>query len=157
MNRLFDPEEIRRFYVSLPEELRSIYWVWLDEEYVPRAVEAGLYRNMSVVTELYDPLRLALYSGVFENQIVVTGVYNAENTTVWKMLMYSKLGLRKNISKAGVGIFDDTNDGWGQLFRAYINGYLSNPVTRIRRQICFPDREFSPCLVWRLGKTVCSV
>jgi hypothetical protein len=157
IDRRFDPEEIRRFYVSLPEELRRIYWVWLDEEYVPRALEAGMYRNISVVSELYDPLRLALYSGVFENQIVVTGVYNAENTTVWKMLMCSKLGFGKNISTAGVWIFDDTNDGWGQLFRAYINGYLSNPVTRIRRQICFPGQEFSSCLVWRLGKTVCSV
>ncbi|RSN77394.1 MAG: hypothetical protein DSO07_03015 [Thermoproteota archaeon] len=132
-DRKFDPREIKEFYLSLPERLRSIYWVWLDEAYVVEAVKAGLYSNMSVVTELYDPLRLALYNRVFEKQIIVTGIWDAESSASWAERMREKLGLGASRRIVGVWIFDDTNDGFGEKYRAYINGELSSPVKRIEK------------------------
>ncbi len=127
-DRRFDPGEIREFYLSLPERIKRIYWVWLDEAYVVEAVRAGLPYDTPVVTELYDPLRLALYIRAFEKQIVVTGIWDAESSSSWSERMREKLGLGASGRIVGVWIFDDTNDGSGEKYRAYINGKLSSPM-----------------------------
>ncbi|RSN68721.1 hypothetical protein D9Q81_05220 [Candidatus Korarchaeum cryptofilum] len=139
--RRFDPSEIREFYLSLPERMRSIYWVWLDDAYVLEAVKAGLPEDTPVVTELYDPLELALYSGAFKRQIVVTGVWNADSSASWLGRMREKLGLGASGRIVGVWIFDDTNDGFGEKYRAYINGELSSPITieRIGDALAIPS------------------
>ncbi len=126
-DRKFDPNEMREFYSSLPERLRSIYWFWLDEAYVIEAVKSGL-PDVPVVTELYDPLGLALYSRAFKRQMIVTGIWDAKSSSSWLERMRERLGLGASGRIVGVWIFDDTNDGFGEKYRAYINGELSSPI-----------------------------
>jgi len=132
--------EIEKFYFSLPEEIREIYYVWVDQPWVESVVEAGLPRladrlNLTVVTELYSPVWLALYGSSFKRQIITTGYWDAKSTDEWrasmeKTLNYILFPSNSNLEyrRLGVWIFWDVNDGFGEKYRAYINGVLSNPL-----------------------------
>ena len=139
-HKLMNVEEIRCFYYSLPESLRRKYYVWIDEPFIEEAVEAGLANlanelDLTVVTELYSPLKLALYGAVFKRQIVVTGLCNIRTSDEWSALMRKKLSYilastdnSLQYRRLGVWIYWDENDGSNEKYRAYIGNNLSNPL-----------------------------
>jgi len=131
---------IRDFYLHLDPELRKYYIVWIDEPMVSGLVEAGLPNlldslGIPAITELYSNLPIALYGYSFSRQMIVTGVWGMENTMSWRNRVVRKLSymfIDPNKSyiprKVGIWIFWDVDDGSNELYRAYINGALANPL-----------------------------
>ena len=138
--KLQDIYLIREFYYQLDESLRKYYMVWIDAPYVPPLVQNGLPElvdelDIPVATELYSNLSIALYGYAFGRQILVTGYWNASDTDAWRraivrkisyMLVHQGEGLEPR--RLAIWIYWDENDGHGELYRAYINGSLSNPL-----------------------------
>jgi len=135
-DRRMDPEELERFYLSLPPDLRQRIWLWLDDPFVEEAYRSGITGkvdelNMTLVTELYSPSMLAAYQNLTRRQMIVTGYWNASSTEEWVDGMRGKLELVRTPGRIlGVWIFWDVNDGFGEAYRAYIGGKLRNPVLR---------------------------
>lgn len=135
-NRRMDPEELRNFYFSLPEDLRGFLWVWLDEPFVEEAIASGVIKalnelNVTTVTELYSERMLFKYCNSARKQVIVTGYWNASSSTEWLEGMRKKLGILRAKGKIlGVWIFWDENDGFGEVYRAYVNGELESPIEK---------------------------
>jgi len=138
-HRSVNVNEIENFYNSLPEQLKPKYYVWIDEPFLERVIDAGLTEltnrlNLTVVTEIYSSINLALYGFNFKHQIVVTGYWNAKTSDKWLILMKMKLNYvftennQFQYRKLGVWIFWDENDGCTEKYRAYINNTLCNPL-----------------------------
>ncbi len=138
-NKPVNLSEIENFYNSLPEQLKTKYYIWIDEPFLQSVIDAGLTEltnrlKIGVVTEIYSTLNLALYGFNFENQIVVTGYWNALTSDEWVILMKKKLNyvfkpnnLWQNRMLA-VWIFWDENDASYERYQAYINDILNNPL-----------------------------
>ena len=138
--KLQDIYLIREFYYQLDRSLRQYYMVWIDGPYVPTLVQNGLPElvdelDIPVATELYTNLSIALYGCAFGRQIIVTGFWNAPDTDTWRraiarkisyMLVHREEGFKPR--RLAIWIYWDENDGHGELYRAYINGSLSNPL-----------------------------
>lgn len=135
-DRGMDPEELRRFYSSLPEDVRSSIWLWLDEGFVEEVLNSGIieaadHLNLTLITELYSPSMLASYCDLAKKQMIVTGYWNASSSDEWLNGMRRKLELVRGSGKIlGVWIFWDENDGFGEAYRAYIGGELRSPIAR---------------------------
>jgi len=135
-DRRMDPEELERFYLSLPPDLKQKIWLWLDQPFVEEAYRSGITGkvdelNMTLVTELYSPSMLAAYQNLTKRQMIVTGYWNASSAEEWVDGMRRKLELVRTPGRIlGVWIFWDVNDGFGEAYRAYIGGKLRNPVPR---------------------------
>ncbi len=133
-----DPYEIRSFYLDLPEDIRYFYMVWLDQPFIASVTDSGLPNvvnplNITVVTEMYDEYVIALYGDSYRRQIIVSGVWDAENTSVWREEIRSKISYLLPPSKdiifrrLAIWIYSDVNDGFNEKYRAYINRELANP------------------------------
>lgn len=137
--REFYESEIETFYDSLPEKVRKKYYLWLDQAYVEQAVEDSFPKiaddlDMRVITELYSNLSLALYGDRFDEQIIVSGYYGEESVEDWQEKIRRRLSFvlknrERDTKPKGLGVwtFWDVNDGFGERYRAYINGELVNP------------------------------
>jgi len=131
------PKEIETFYKRLPDNLKSLYAVWVDQPFIKQMVEKEAGKilnslNLTVITEFYDDETLRKYGCTFRKQVIVTGYYAASDVDQWLEAVRKRL-LKLHCpaqpkQKLLVWIFWDVNDGQGELFRAYINGKLSNPL-----------------------------
>ncbi len=129
-------EDIVNFYFSLPEGMRPGYAIWLDEGYTESAEETyelGLPENVLVITELYSKNLIKKYSGLYPNQMVVTGYSGASSLKEWRNGIESLLFPCKTW-KVGIWIFYDIGDGNGEKDAAFIDGGLSdflfNPIIK---------------------------
>lgn len=138
-NRPVNLSEIENFYNSLPEQLKTKYYIWIDEPFLQNVIDSGLTEltnrlNIGVVTEIYSTVNLALYGFNFENQIVVTGYWNALTSDEWIIQMKKKINYVSESNdlwrnrRLAVWIFWDENDASYERYRAYINDTLSNPL-----------------------------
>jgi len=122
------PARLVSFSRSLPVFLRPYYAVWLDEEYVEdarRAMDKGLTPTTTVITEIYDPDDMARVSGLYPDQIVITGYSGARNLEEWRRGI-ERLLSRCRAWKVGIWIYSDSSDGSGEKLSALINGELSD-------------------------------
>ena len=138
-NRAVHLSEIENFYHSLPEQLKTKYYIWIDEPFLQSVIDAGLTEltnrlKIGVITEIYSTLNLVLYGFKFDNQIVVTGYWNALTSDEWITQMKKKLNyvsepnnLRQS-RRLAVWIFWDKNDASYERYQAYINNTISNPL-----------------------------
>ncbi len=120
--------DIVHFYNILPENLKEKYAVWLDEEYVEKIWNVyvyGLPYNVLFITELYSKEKIALYSCLYYNQMVITGYEAAHSLQEWKENIEDMLSVCK-CGKVGIWIFYDIGDGAGEEYAAFINGGLSD-------------------------------
>ncbi len=138
-NRPVNISEIENFYNSLPEQLKTKYYIWIDEPFLQNVIDAGLTEltnrlKISVVTEIYSTLNLSLYGFNFEKQIVITGYWNALTSEEWIILMKKKLNYifpPNNLYQSrrlGIWIFRDADDASSERYQAYINDSLNNPL-----------------------------
>ena len=130
------PEDIRKFHASLPDNLKTLYLTWMDEEFVPTMVRKGLPKvakelNIQVVTELYSRKDVGNYAGSFYRQIVVSGIEDATSASNWRSevraLLSKASGTLIEPRLFGAWIFYDINDGAREWYRAYIDGALESP------------------------------
>jgi PKD repeat protein len=139
-NRQVNLSEIENFYQSLPKQLKTKYCMWIDEPFIQNVIEAGLTEltnrlKLTVITELYSPKNLAVYGFHFDNQIVVTGYWNALTSEEWSIHMKKKLNyvfkphILLHSRRLGVWIFWDENDASSERYQAYINDTLKNPLS----------------------------
>jgi len=151
-HRPMNINEIKNFYDSLPDQLKEKYYVWIDEPFVEGAVRAGLTElasklDLTVVTELYSPVKLALYGASFRRQVIVTGYWDAKTSDEWTISMKKKLNYVLvpidddfQYGKLGIWIFWDENDGSNEKYRAYINGTLHSPLLTSLPPLILMDR-----------------
>jgi len=116
-----DPEDVVRFYGSLPDGLKRVYAAWLDQPYAEVARGLARYNPpFLVVTELYSEAAISAYSGLLERQMVVTGYYGARSPEEWLSGIARKLQLVRGVGRyLGIWIFYDLNDGSGEEYAAY--------------------------------------
>lgn len=124
-------KEIDAFQKSLPEDVRRIYWVWVDDVYVAQVLPIRDL-GVPVVTELYNRRYISKYGGAFQRQMIVTGFWGAQTAADW---VSGIRGLLSHVSCAqveprllGVWIFYDANDGSNEQLGAYVGGDLANPL-----------------------------
>lgn len=118
--------DITNFYFSLPENLRDVYAIWLDEEYARRVTDVygeGLPENVLVITEAYSKNLIKQVSGIYLNQLLVTGYEGAVSIEDWHTHIEELLSFCKT-NKIGIWIYCDKNDGSGEEYTACINGKL---------------------------------
>ncbi len=123
-----DAKDIFNFYNTLPSSLKSMYAVWLDEEYADKIRNVYLYgvpHDILFITEAYDKEEIARYSCLYYNQMLVTGYEGASSWREWKENIEDMLSVCK-CSKIGIWIFYDIGDGAGEEYAAFIDGKLAN-------------------------------
>lgn len=116
-----DPDDVMNFYNSLPDKLKRLYAVWLDQPYAEVARGLARYNPpFLVVTELYSEDAVNTYSGLLKHQLIVTGYYGAKSPEEWLKGIARKLQLVKGVNRyLGIWIFYDINDGHGEEYAAY--------------------------------------
>jgi len=108
------------FYSTLPEALKPFYAAWIDQPYVEVARALAEHEPpFLVVTELYSEEALAVYSGLFQRQLVVTGYQGAGSPEEWLRGITRKLGLVRGGEGVGIWAFYDIGDGHGESYAAY--------------------------------------
>lgn len=111
------------FYKSLPDHLRDKYAVWVDELNVLKVFPWLLSEDVLVVTEIYHKLNLPILSGLFKNQIVITGEEDANSPQDWLSAIKSKIKLiLRGKRMLGIWIFNDKGNGHKENFSAYFPG-----------------------------------
>jgi len=134
--RAMNPGELEGFYLSLGDAEREKVWLWIDQPFIEKANSSGIFGvldrlNATLVTELYDPVKLSLYQNATRKQVIVTGYWNASTVDEWLSGVKGKLSLVDTPGRLlGIWIFWDVDDGWGEAYRAYIGGELANPLHR---------------------------
>ncbi len=121
-------EDIADFYLSIPDNLKEKYAVWLDEEYAERVRDVYLYglpTTVLFITEAYDVEEIKSYSCLYYNQMLVTGYEGASSLQEWSNNINEMLSFCK-CKNVGIWIFYDIGDGAGEEYAAFIDGKLSD-------------------------------
>ena len=114
-------DDIVSFYAGLPDSLKSLYSCWIDQPFIEVAVSLAR-KNVEflVITELYDTDAIARYSGLFKNQLIVTGYHGAKSPEEWLKGIHEKIMHIKGDNRLiGIWIFYDIDDGHGEEYAAF--------------------------------------
>jgi len=113
--------DIETFYNSLPDNLKRLYALWLDEPFVKVLYSDLVNHNVEyfVVTELYTYDVQSTYTGKLRNQVVVTGFSDSQNLSQWYFEVCKRVKAIKCCPAIAIWIFYDKGDGTGEKLACY--------------------------------------
>jgi len=125
------PSDVAAFYASLPEDVKGLYSVWIDQPFIERmtGLRGQLPDDVLVATELYSEQYIEAYSGLFKTQMIVTGYSGAEGPADWLEAAARRLALVRGVNRiVTIWTFYDIGDGHGERYAWYFpNQPLADP------------------------------
>ncbi len=140
--RLNASSDLWVFYNSLPDSVRPYYAVWIDQPFLDCIYDINI--SVPVYTEIYNPSLIPVYTGVIDQQILVTG-YQTHNMTEWLDCVHNYIE-SSNTDNIVIWIYYDVGDGHGEYYYAYKPGVgLGDPWNKTVVQEPQPVPE--PCVL----------